>query len=327
VNKPARRALALGLSLVLLPWAAPSPAVAAARDAPALAAGRVKPLVFGVTTELTTGRLTRVDEIEADTRTPVGVVQWFQSFPQALLTDRATNVAASGRIPLVTWQPGITDGGTTQPRYTLKSIADGRHDDYLRDWGRALAALPGPVWLRFAPEMNGDWVPWSEAVNGNTPGSFVRAWRHVHDVVRSAGAHNAVWMWCPNIPHPHDTALPGLYPGDAYVDLVGLDGYNAGTTRESGWRGYHEIFDPGIAQLKALTGRDIVIAEVASVEQGGDKAAWIGDFFRAVDADARIRAVIWFDINEDRDYRIDSSASSVGAFRSTLPALLTGAGR
>ena len=30
--------------------------------------------------------------------------------------------------------------------------------------------------------MNGWWWPWSEQLNGNNPGEFVAAWRHVHDI-------------------------------------------------------------------------------------------------------------------------------------------------
>jgi hypothetical protein len=291
-------------------------------SSPAAAATIAPPLLFGVSTTLTPGSLSRIGEIEAATATRVGIVQWFQSFPSALLAERAKLVTASGRIPLITWQPGVTGQGVNQPAYTLASIANGAHDAYLRSWGQSLAAIKGPVWLRFAPEMNGDWLPWSEGVNGNATGSFVRAWRHVHDVVTAAGATNVVWMWCPNVPYNGATPLPGLYPGDAYADLVGLDGYNFGTTKPTGWRGYHQIFDRGLAELRALTKREIVIAEIGSVEQGSSKADWVVNFLRAVDADSRIKAVVWFDIKDGiRDYRIASSAASAKAFRVTLPAL------
>jgi hypothetical protein len=279
-------------------------------------------LLFGVSTTLTAGSLSRITEIETGTGSPVGIVQWFQSFPQPLLAERARLVAASGRIPLITWQPGITGKGVNQPTYTLASITNGAHDAYLRSFAQSLAAIKGPVWLRFAPEMNGDWLPWSEGVNGNAPGSFVKAWKHVHDVVTAAGATNVVWMWCPNVPYNGATPLPGLYPGDAYVDLVGLDGYNFGTTKPTGWRGYHAIFDRGLAELRALTKREIVIAEIGSVEQGSSKADWVVNFLKAIDADSRVKAFVWFDIKDGiRDYRIASSTASARAFRVTLPVL------
>src|SRR3712207_8531028 len=46
--------------------------------------------------------------------------------------------------------------------------------------------------------MNGDWHPFSEKRNGNQPGEYVKAWRHVHDIFTAVGANNATWVWCPN---------------------------------------------------------------------------------------------------------------------------------
>ena len=78
--------------------------------------------------------------------------------------------------------------------------------------------------------MNGWWRPWSEQANGNHPGEFVAAWRHVVDIFRAQGATNVTWVWCPNIVGPK-SQLTGLYPGDNYTDWVCMDGYNWGTDR------------------------------------------------------------------------------------------------
>ena len=87
--------------------------------------------------------------------------------------------------------------------------------------------------LRYGHEMNGSWYPRADGVNGNAPGDFAAAWRHVHDVVTAAGATNPSWVWSPNIPYTGSTPLDGLYPGAVYVDAVALDGYNWGTS--AGW--------------------------------------------------------------------------------------------
>ena len=68
-------------------------------------------------------------------------------------------------------------------------MISGKYDSYIpqnvaedaRDWGH-------PFFLRFDWEMNGNWFPWSEGVNGNQSGEFVAAWRHVHDIFTSVGA-------------------------------------------------------------------------------------------------------------------------------------------
>jgi mannan endo-1,4-beta-mannosidase len=86
--------------------------------------------------------------------------------------------------------------------------------------------------------MNGNWEKWSPANNGSTPdpAAFVAAWRHVHDLFVQNGATNVVWVWCPNATDvPNATSAPwnhwtNYYPGDTYVDWVGIDGYNWGNT-------------------------------------------------------------------------------------------------
>ena len=95
---------------------------------------------------------------------------------------------------LLTWEPWAWGSGTSQPAYSLDRITAGDFDSYLRQWGQALADWGHPVMLRFGHEMNGNWYPWSEQLNGNGPGDYVAAWRHIHDVVASTGTSNVTWL-------------------------------------------------------------------------------------------------------------------------------------
>jgi beta-mannanase len=117
-------------------------------------------------------------------------------------------------------------GTETQPAYQLADIIAGTYDSYITGWATAAAAWGKPCYLRFAHEMNGNWYPWAEAVNGNTAGQYATAWQHVRDIFTAAGATNVKWIWAPNVLYSGSTALAGLYPGDSYVDVVGVDGYN-----------------------------------------------------------------------------------------------------
>ena len=90
--------------------------------------------------------------------------------------------------------------------------------------------------IRFAPEMNGDWRPWATGVNGNRPGDYVAAWRHVRRRFRRAGAGNVVWVWNPIIAYEGSTPLRELFPGSREVDWMAVDGYNWGSTRPWGWQ-------------------------------------------------------------------------------------------
>ena len=62
--------------------------------------------------------------------------------------------------------------------------------------------------------------------------------------------------------------LQKLYPGDSYVDWVGLSGYNwAGSP--STWRTFSQIFKLSLGYLSAITSKPVFIAETASNEAGG----------------------------------------------------------
>lgn len=180
-------------------------------------------------------------------------------------------VAATGAAPMITWEPWDPEAGVAQPAYGLGGIARGDFDAYINSWAYRLAAYGGAVYLRFAHEMNAAWYPWCGGVNGNTPEDYVAAWRHVHDLFTAAGAGNVRWVWSPDVVQDAPLALPGLYPGDDYVDWVAMDGYNFGTSQPwSSWRSFAEVFGRSYGELLALTSRPIMIAETASSEAGGE---------------------------------------------------------
>lgn len=222
----------------------------------------------------------------------------------------ASRVVAAGAVPELTWEPWDPADGVDQPRYTLDRIAAGRHDTYLKRWARQVRAWGKPLVIRFAHEMNGDWYPWAEGVNTNDPGDHAAAWRHVVGVFRRAGVTNVTWSWSANVPYPGSTPLDSLYPGDSWVDRVGLDGYNWGTTQPwSSWQSFGDLFGPGVAELRSVSSRPVHVDETAAPEgAGGDKATWIACMWEWLDAHPEVRGVTWFSLHKEVDWRLDSSA-------------------
>jgi hypothetical protein len=237
--------------------------------------------------------------------------------------DFAARVAATGATPSITWEPWSPQAGVEQPTYRLRRIADGAFDSYVDRWAAGIRAYGKPVVLRFGHEMNGNWYPWAESVNGNRPGDYVAAWKRVQDRFTAARVTNVTWVWSPNISYPGSTPLRGLYPGDARVQLVGLDGYNGGTALPwGGWRSFSALFDPSLAEVARFTARPVVIGETSSAEAGGSKAAWTRDLFRAVAARPRIVGVTFFNTDKETDWRVQSSASALQAFTAGVAAPL-----
>ena len=233
---------------------------------------------------------------------------WTNTFPSGL---EQWDLAA-GRTPLISWD------GTR-----LDDVLSGTYDSMIRERAAGVKALGKPVFLRWCWEMNGEWSGCGGA-NNNSPGKtdgpakWVAAWRHIHDLFTEVGADNVVWVWSPNdrdVPTVAWNHWTRYYPGDAYVDWVGVDGYNWGATQSwSSWTDFASLF--AAVYRDYVSRKPIMIAETASVEQGGDKASWITTTGAALKRQfPDIAALVWFDVNKEADWRPDSSARALTAFR------------
>ena len=283
-------------------------------------------LYYGVHVPGRLNTLSAVTAFENDAQKSASIVMWYQGSgtqdkSRNFETSWMNNVRNHGSIPLVSWEPWNYTLGTNQPAYSLQNIINGNFDAYITKWAQASKSWGHPYFLRFAAEMNGNWYPWSEQVNGNSAGQYVKAWQHVHNIFSAQKVTNVTWVWSPNTEHTGSTSLAELYPGAAYVDWVGMDGYNWSTVSGHRWQSFSSIFSRTYKDLLALSlGKPLMVAETASAEVGGDKAAWITDAFTTQLATKfpQIKAVIWFNENKETDWRIESSASAQAAFASAL---------
>jgi beta-mannanase len=199
----------------------------------------------------------------------------------------------------------------------LAAIARGDHDALIRRRARGVRRFARPLFIRWGYEMNGDWWDWSTARTGGDPSTYVAAWRRIHRLFRAAGVTNAVWVWSPNersFPDAPWNRTERYYPGDDVVDWVGIDGYNWGAANASGWRSFADIIRP---LYRRYAGRKpLMVSETASAEAGGDKAAWIAAAHRSLAGELpAVRALVWFHSHKETDWRVDSSAPALAAFR------------
>jgi hypothetical protein len=255
----------------------------------------------------------------ADVGRSPAMLMWYQDWTGPLVNTGELNaVTERGAVPMITWEAWDHHGGTRQPAYALRNIVGGDFDAYLRTSAAAAAAWGKPLFIRVGHEMNGTWYPWGRDVNGNTPAAFVAAWRHIVTLFRQQGATNVRWVWSPNVDYGGAEFVP-YYPGDAWVDWAALDGYNWGALHgPRGWQSLTSIFAPSYDVLARLTRRPLMIAETASNDAGGDKAAWIRSAFLSElpSRMPRMRAVVWFDQDKEADWRVQSSPETLTAFRS-----------
>lgn len=160
---------------------ASAPFVVEAAPAPQRPDVSTDSLRFGVATPGGALAAAELDEVSALAGESPSMVLIYKDFLQPPPLTELDAVRARGAVPLVTWEPWVWGGGVEQPAYSLDRITAGDFDGRIREWGQSLAAWGQPVMLRFAHEMNGNWYPWAESVNGNQPGDYVQVWQHVHD--------------------------------------------------------------------------------------------------------------------------------------------------
>jgi hypothetical protein len=243
---------------------------------------------------------------------------WNPGWSTALINPKITSpLVEQGVVPMITWEPSSGPTVAGQPGYSPSRIARGACDAYLRRAAREAASFQHPFFVRLAPEMNGNWNSWGVR-SGNSAAGYVAMWRHVVSIFREAGAYNVHWVWSPNVDGTASTKpFDAYYPGDAWVDDVALDGYNWGSVRRSTWLSFDQVFQASYEAMTRLTSKPLMIAETASTELGGSKAAWISEIPNALAVDMpRVQALVWFDVDKETDWGLGSSTSSLTAFRS-----------
>ena len=217
-------------------WAAPGPASKGRLLHPARK-------YFGLAADGMPGDSKLYDTEDLAARRAPDLVEWFQYFDQAYPADKVTAAWQHGALPVITWMsaPAGFASRSDLSAYSLASITAGKHDGYLRAWAARIAVARLPVVIRFDHESNGNWYPWSvgwhsKGISDNTPARYRAAWQHVWNIFQAMGANTyTIWAYVPTRIDTLGTYGSGYrdqralvaaaYPGNHYVDWVGVDGY------------------------------------------------------------------------------------------------------
>ena len=245
------------------------------------------------------------------------------------------NAYRSGKFVQLTLQ--TTYGGQANALWATENrnagvvydILDGKYDDYFADYADKLKEFGHPVLFRLNNEMNGDWCWYSAFYTGRDAELYQAMWRYIHGIFAARGVDNVLWVW-----NPHDVSLPAFkwnhhlayYPGDEYVDIVGLTGYNNGTYFPGErWREFAEIYPPLHDEYANLFDKPFMITEFSSNSVGGDKVAWIRRMFDQIGRLDRIKVAVWWsgvDFDQQgqpgRIYLINENEAVLDAFKERL---------
>ncbi len=263
-------------------------------------------------------------------------VMWYVTWDDAFPTEDVEVVRNHGATPHVTWElfwpsKDSNNTRTLEPSETgFDDVLEGAYDEYIDRFAKDGAEWGGDVYIRFLHEFNGNWYIWSGNKNGREnggPEKVAKVWRYVVDRCRAQGAENFIWVWCPHGPSIDVSTeswneLKAYWPGEDYVDWHAIDAYNWFPKDPWGgerpYRDFEGMFQPTYDECLALAEKPIMIGETGTGEfQRGeiDKARWITEMFDQFEKYPMIKMLVWFHINKERDWRINSSPESLEAFK------------
>ncbi|WP_328780948.1 glycosyl hydrolase [Streptomyces canus] len=266
----------------------------------------VKPLLhpdkeyFGVALDGAPSSLKPVDAFAKTVGKKPNMVGSYSSWGDGFNAEGAQNVFGDGGLMYVSWEP-FKPG--------LDKIADGSQDAYIKRYADSVRKTDVPVAISFGHEMNGHWYPWG--TKDATPETFVKAWRHIHDVFQEVGATNVIWVWSPNVINPvRSVKLKPYWPGDAYVDWVGVVGY----WTQTGAHTFDTLYGPTRSQIDGFTDKPVLISETSS-EPGERRRADVRGLLAGVKEDKDVIGFLWFNIPKRADWRIQSSPLALAEFK------------
>lgn len=218
-------------------------------------------------------------------------------------------------------------------------ILDGVHDDQIYTLARQIKSYGHPILFRLNNEMNSDWTSYGVSACLNDPQIYVRLWHRIYDIFEEVGVDNTIWVFNPNDesypPHGYNSTQ-AFYPGDKYVQVFGVTGYNTGTfyaaQNNEKWKTFDDIYGH-VYERHYETYKNFpwIITEFASSSVGGDKVLWINDMFNDFSKYPNIKMAFWFNsadyytdtdgkIKVSRPYWLDETEDTLQAFKNGLAA-------
>ena len=277
----------------------------------------------------------KIPELEKKLNYQFGVVLCYIHFNGGFPSEFMYKAREKGKIVELTYQ--LTENNNENLFANSVSMRLYRKDpetiERIRQFARDAKALEYPFLFRPFNEMNSDWTSYGGVVNMADPDIFVENWRTIYRIFQEEGVDNCIWVFNPNNrnapPDDWNGAL-NYYPGNEYVDLIGVTGYNTGTYYYSRWleewRGFTEIYD----DIQDYYGTYFssfpwMITEFATSSVGGDKVGWIRSMFENIGRYKNIKIAVWFSFadydeygNVARPYWIDETYDTLMAFRKGL---------
>ena len=270
------------------------------------ATGKLRSLAYlGLFQAGTTPGISEPEDLEAALGRRTAINHCFRQPPDAPwapVRDRMLADKRAGRIPMLSYaageQPGIASHSAAALA-RLKAIAAGQLDAQINGQAKALISLRTPVFLRFTWEFDLRYL--------GTAGATIHkaAWRHVWERFQAVGANNVAFVWCPSWAAYTNGRAATYYPGNAYVDWIGADGY----ARSPDYRTFSSMFTKA-NEFAANHRKPFMVCEtgVHRLPEEDDRttgstaqSSWLDALRANLDQDrfANLKALLYFHVDGD----------------------------
>jgi hypothetical protein len=206
---------------------------------------------------------------------------WGAPLPEEVLLD----IVEAGAIPLLGWGCGSDH-----------AVAEGREDEHIRSYARALRRFGRPVFLRYSWEMNLRSSERERCEGQGGPEGFVAAWRRIRQIFAEVEATNVAFVWCPAVERP--AQWRAYYPGADAVDWIAVDGYARDPDPAAAADAFAGIFSDFYDQFLA-EGKPMMIAETGARRDG--QAAYLSGLASLLPSTfPQVKALAYFDAEGPR---------------------------
>ena len=224
----------------------------------------------------------------------LGLVHVYQPWAMPVRASTLAALAATGATPFVDWT--CTSDA---------SIINGSQDALITSYADSLKAYGRPVFLRWFWEMNLVNLPRTSGCLGSLGAAgYIEAWQHIWTIFQNEGAANVAFVWCPSI----NGGIYGsaYYPGDAYVDWIGWDGYDRTHSPSETIAQFQPFYAYWVTH-----GKPMVLGETGATTA---QAPYLAALATALPASfPQVRAVLYYDSKSTSDWTLVDVPGDLGA--------------
>lgn len=280
-----------------------------------------------------TGINETIPKIENEIDYNFDVILMYNHLGNPLPIDAMKKASSEGKVIELTVQTCYANNTQLFDYTPMFDIIEGKWDDRIITLANEIKSLDTAILFRLNNEMNTDWTSYCGMTNLCDPDIYKQVWYKIYDIFKKENVNNCIWIYNPNdnnYPPSNWNNFLAYYPGNEYVHLLGITGYNPGTyyAKKNGetWKEFEYIYDEIYNKyINIFSGFPWIITEFASSSVGGDKVQWINNMFENIGKYNNIKIAVWFsaaDYDENgnvaRPYWLDETPGTLEAFKNGL---------